>query len=265
VGAAVHGQIAVRVYVRAKLPRSLLPPSELVPSHVNGVPTDVVAVGDITAMSRPVACGMSVGHIQVTAGTLACLVHKTGDPGGAQYILSNNHILANVNNGAIGDPILAPGPLDGGDPADPLARLTDFHPLNFTAPNAMDAAIAELIRVGDATPDILNIGRVVNPPASAALYQSVRKHGRTTLHTVGIIADLSADIRVRYGTQVADFQDQLAITGAGGAFSDNGDSGALVVDAVGLHPVALLFAGGALTTFASPIAPILSRFGVTIV
>ena len=265
VGAAVHGQIAVRVYVRAKLPRADLSASEIVPPDINGVPTDVIAVGDIEATARPVPCGVSVGHVSVTAGTLACLVVKTGAEKGARYILSNNHILANVNGAGIGDLILAPGPLDGGDPTDPLARLTEFQPLSFSGPNSMDAAIGELIRTDDATPDILNIGRVVNPPVAAALYQSVRKHGRTTQHTVGIIADLSADIRVRYGTQVADFEDQIAITGAGEAFSSGGDSGSLVVDAVTLHPMALLFSGGTTTTFASPILPILARFGVTII
>jgi hypothetical protein len=264
-GAAVEGQIAVRVYVRAKLPQSALSPTELVPPYLNGMPTDVIAVGDVSALSRPVACGGSIGHVKVTAGTLACLVEKSGGPAGIRYILSNNHILANSNQAGIGDPILAPGPLDGGDPKNPLAKLTEFHPLDFHGPNAMDAAIAELLSSDDATPEIANIGRVVNPPAAAALHQSVRKQGRTTQHTIGLIADLSADIRVRYGMNMANFEDQIAITGAGGAFSSTGDSGALVVDAVSLHPIALVFAGGTVTTFANPIVPVLSRFGVEIV
>jgi hypothetical protein len=50
-----------------------------------------------------------------------------------------------------------------------------------------------------------------------------------------------------------------------GAFSDGGDSGSLVVDAVTRRAVALLFAGGSGSTFASPIEPVLARFGVEIV
>ncbi|HZO89600.1 MAG TPA: hypothetical protein VFB38_14830 [Chthonomonadaceae bacterium] len=107
------------------------------------------------------------------------------------------------------------------------------------------------------------IGRIVNPPVPAALYRSVRKHGRTTRHTVGVVTDISASIRVRYGKQVAPFDNQIAIIGAGGAFSSGGDSGSLIVDAVNLNPVALLFAGGS-TTFANPIGIVLARFSATI-
>jgi len=60
------------------------------------------------------------------------------------------------------------------------------------------------------------------------------------------------------------FEDQIAISGVGGAFSDSGDSGALIVDAVTRRPVALLFSGGIDITFASPIQPVLDRFGVEI-
>jgi hypothetical protein len=98
----------------------------------------------------------------------------------------------------------------------------------------------------------------------AALYQSVRKHGRTTLHTIGVIMDLAADILVRYDKRVASFRDQIAIIGAGGAFGSGGDSGSLVVDAVTRRPVALLFAGGLGNAFANPIAPVLDRFDVAI-
>ena len=41
-GAAVAGETAVRIYVRAKVPASSLPESEVIPGEVNGVPTDVV-------------------------------------------------------------------------------------------------------------------------------------------------------------------------------------------------------------------------------
>ncbi len=270
VGAGVYGDLAVRVYVRSKLPKMALSEREMVPSEVNGMPTDVIAVGDIEALARPTPCGVSVGHYAITAGTLGCLVAlqdaardvaQDSDP----LILSNNHVLANANAAALGDAILEPGPLDGGDPADPIATLTDFEPIDFVGANIMDAAVAKLFRPGDVTPDILGgIGRVAQPPVTAALYQSVRKHGRTTLHTVGVVMDLSADIRVRFGTRVASFEDQLAVIGSGGVFSSGGDSGSLVVDAVTRRPVGLLFAGGGGTTFVNPIGPVLERFGVAI-
>jgi hypothetical protein len=41
-GAAVAGETAVRIYVRAEVPAASLPESEVIPGEVNGVPTDVV-------------------------------------------------------------------------------------------------------------------------------------------------------------------------------------------------------------------------------
>lgn len=99
----------------------------------------------------------------------------------------------------------------------------------------------------------------------ASEFQSVRKQGRTTHHTVGIITDLSADIRVRYGAEIALFENQISISGINGPFSAGGDSGSLIVDAVSCRPVALLFAGGGNITFASPIQGVLDRFDVDII
>ncbi len=261
-GAAVAGEAAVRVYVRAKIPAAYLPGSEMIPAEVNGVPTDVIQVGDVVALARPTKCGVSVGHHAITTGTLGCLVKRQGSDD--HYILSNNHVLANVNDAAVGDPILEPGPLDGGVPDDPIAELTEFEPLDFSGPNRIDAAIAAVLRRDQVEPEVLGgIGRPQKPVIPGALYQSVRKHGRTTLHTIGVVMDLAADINVRYGTKSAAFEDQLAVAGVGGQFSSGGDSGALVVDAVTRRPVGLLFAGGGLgTTFVNPIGPMLGRFSV---
>jgi hypothetical protein len=261
-GASVHDELAVRVYVRAKLPRTRLSRAETVPSSLNGVTTDVVAVGDITASVRPTECGVSCGHHAITAGTLGCLVHIDGDTG-RHFILSNNHVLANANSAAVNDDVLEPGPIDGG--TTPIARLTDFEPLDFVGPNTIDAAIAEVINLADVLPSISIIGSVVPPTREVAVYQSVRKHGRTTLHTVGVVMDVAADIKVRYGTRTAAFEDQIAIDGLGGNFGQGGDSGALIVDAVARSPVALLFAVGNGTTFANWIDPVLSRFNAEIV
>lgn len=264
-GAGVHDQDAVRVYVRAKLPRTSLLAVDAVPSMVNGLPTDVIPVGDVTALSRPTACGVSIGHFKITAGTLGCLVKRSNETTGDRYILSNNHVLANSNSAATGDNILEPGRSDGGTPNDIIAELTEFEPLKTNSePNTIDAAIAKILNLADATPDILDIGSVQQPIMLASIYQSVRKRGRTTLHTLGVVMDLSADIVVRYGTEVAHFEDQLAINGVNGPFSDGGDSGSLIVDAVTRRAVALLFAGGGNTTFANPIKWVLDRFNVEI-
>ena len=122
-----------------------------------------------------------------------------------------------------------------------------------------------MIDLADVLPSITVIGAVTPPTMHAAIFQSVRKHGRTTLHTVGVVMDVAADIKVRYGNRIAAFEDQIAIEGVGGNFSQGGDSGSLIVDAVSRSPVGLLFAGGGGTTFANWIDPVLARFNAEIV
>lgn len=249
--------ICLRVYVRHKMARTELPSDQLVPDQVAGLPTDVIQVGDVVAY-RPVRGGVSIGHFNITAGTLGCLLVIDDDDNA--YILSNNHVLADVNQAEIGDAILEPGPVDGGTV--PIAELTDFEPIELHGPtNLMDAAIARVLERGEVLAEIEIIGAVQNPPIEAALYQSVRKHGRTTRHTVGVVMDLSADLWVRVLPQaLAWFEDQIVVVGAGGEFSQPGDSGSLVVDGVSRAPVGLLFAGGMGHTFVNPIERVLTRF-----
>ena len=263
-GAMLGAELAVIVYVRRKLPKAELSPQEVVPDKIGNYPSDVVAVGDIRPYARPVPCGVSCGHPQVTAGTLGCLVSIPSAPG-KNFILSCNHVLANLNQANKGDAILEPGKTDGG--INPIATLEDFEQLNLgpgTPANHIDAAIAEVTNPADVTPDIKIIGRVNPALMPATLYQSVRKHGRTTGHTLGVVMDVAADFTMNYGTQTADYEDQIAIVGAGGPFSQPGDSGALVVDGVTRRPVGLLFCGGGNTTFINPIDLVLQRFNAQI-
>jgi hypothetical protein len=273
VGNSIESQEAIKIYVRIKIPKNDLSPHELIPPEFEGFPTDVIEIGDVTAFptltgnrqkkNRPTSCGVSVGHPLITAGTLGCLVEKNGET----YILSNNHVLANSNVAAIGDKIIQPGSLDGGfSPSENIATLSDFKQLDFTgAANNIDAAIAKLDNVIGVDKDVIDIGVVKKKTKNAALYQSVRKHGRTTGHTIGVVNDLSVDIWVNYGGNRAWFENQIAIIGVGGKdFSQGGDSGSLIVDAVSLNPVGLLFAGGNGITFANRIDDVLNHFGVSI-
>jgi|SRR5690349_3976655 len=263
-GYRIVGEQALRVYVRTKLPKSGLSMNHIIPSSVEGMDTDVIAVGDIMTCQRPTRCGVSIGHVNVTAGTLGCLVgRRPGD--NHSYILSNNHVLAACDSASIGDPILEPGRMDGGDPHDPIGELAEFAPITTGGPVEIDAALARLFDANSVLPEIAKIGPIDRSCMSASIYQSVRKHGRTTLHTVGIVTDIDADIRVWYGPlESADFVGQLAVEGFGGPFSASGDSGSLIVDAVTRRPVGLLFAEGVGITFANQIHRVLDHFGVEI-
>ena len=103
-----------------------------VPPEVDGVPTDVVETGRIVAHNvnrrirqRSLRPGLSIGHPAGSAGTLGAFVLKEGQ----LYLLGNNHVMARLNQAQIGDPILQPGPSDGGTLFDQVAHLADFVPL----------------------------------------------------------------------------------------------------------------------------------------
>lgn len=135
------GETAVIVGVVRKLSPRQLDPAAMIPPTLRHsvwslrkrVKTDVVEAGVIRALTpwtqrwRPVPAGVSIGHFQITAGTLGAFVRR----GGKLVILSNNHVLANSNVGAVGDAILQPGTHDGGTGQDAVAKLEAFVPLVF--------------------------------------------------------------------------------------------------------------------------------------
>ena len=262
-----NGENVVRVYVREL-------PGPIIPKRFGNLRIDVIEIGQITAYQnrdryRPVVCGVSIGHPNIDAGTLGCLVEKEGN----HYILSNNHILANSNKAIPGDPVIQPGRTDGGvSPDDNIATLEPYKEIDFSSDfNNIDAAIA---RVGDTNQtlvrsEIVDIGTPISTPCPVYLGQIVRKSGRTTGHTIGVVEDISADLSVDYGDQSAWFENQIVVKGVASdspRFSDSGDSGSLLVDKQTLEPVALLFAGNEFGfTVANPIDLVLDYYGVTVV
>ncbi|MBV8772232.1 MAG: hypothetical protein JO166_07880 [Deltaproteobacteria bacterium] len=170
-------------------------------------------------------------------------------------------MLADSNNASFRDATIQQGTADGGaSPGADIARLDSFKAIQFGGPaNYIDAAIATITNQAHVEPEIIDIGRANGAVKAPELYQSVRKHGRTTGHTIGVITDKSVSIWVSYpsstqASKSAWFEDQIGITGAGAApFSNGGDSGSLIVDAVGLQPIGLLFSGRAAgVTLANP-------------
>jgi hypothetical protein len=294
-------ELAVVAMVTHKLPRAGLKPGELLPRKVGGVPVDVIEVGrlrayaDQTGRWRPAPGGVSIGHYQVTAGTLACNVQdrKTG----RRLMLSNNHVLANSNQARIGDPILQPGAADGGRGGeDVLGYLERFEEIEFNsgpascqiasavanlangvaamigsshrlqavianpmASNRVDAALARPAEEGTLRDDVLEIGAIggVSP---ARLGLGVRKFGRTTGLTHGVVQVMDATVTVMYGALGARFDGQLVTT----AMSEPGDSGSLVVADDALLAVGLLFAGSNQATILNPMQTVLDTLEVTL-
>ena len=118
VGGFDTGKTALVVGVRQKLPLSQLAPKDVVPREIKGLVTDVIQSGEVKVQNgeldrtkkwRPAPGGVSIGHRDVTAGTLGCLVYKKGVP----KVLSNNHVLGNMNKAVKDDPVYQPGVYDG--------------------------------------------------------------------------------------------------------------------------------------------------------
>lgn len=295
-------EVAVVVMVREKIARDGLPPGEVVPQRVNGVPTDVIEVGVLRPMQgrtsrwRPAPGGVSIGHYQISAGTLGAVVRDRTS--GERLILSNNHVLANSNDAQIGDPIIQPGGADGGQVAsDTIAYLERFCPIEFEnepgtcglassyaafgnavarllgsshrvqtfqvnplAVNLVDAAVARPVSDDVIRDDILEIGEV-SGTAPAVLGMSIRKSGRTTGFTTGMITVLDATVSVSYGIgRTARFENQIV----SGPMSQGGDSGSLLVDGGSQRAVGLLYAGSAQTTIYNPIQAVLDCLEVEI-
>ena len=298
----IHGQDTnercIVVFVEHKCSEEKLRHRDIVPKEVDGVLTDVVETGRFSAVRieqsldgnrtrrmRPAPGGVSIGHYLISAGTLGVLAHRQDRP----VILSNNHILANGNAAQIGDPIVQPGPIDGGRLQDAIARLTDFVPIQFEEKaagpiarffgriltpflgylgfglkrlpsgqtNLVDAAIAEPIDSGLVGPDILGIGDV-SGIADATIGLHVRKSGRTTGTTEGRVTALDAVVQVDYGGNTAIFRQQVVSD----VRSKGGDSGSLIVDDRG-HAVGLLFAGSPNTTLINPIGAVAHLLDIT--
>jgi hypothetical protein len=226
---------------------------------------------------RPLRPGVSIAHVDVTAGTLgAFVVADPGSPGpgvpelpggaAALYALSNRHVL----DGVPGDGVLQPGPADGGtDPADRVGTIAAVVPLARGERASVDAALALL---DDPQVDLdYPVGRVTTT-AEAVPGDEVEKIGRTTGHTHGRVSAIEMDdVLVGYGPElgVLAFDGQIEVESTGpGPFSRGGDSGSLVYRADGVA-LGLLFAGsetggpdGAGLTYVNPVDAVLGALGV---
>lgn len=293
VGGQETGELAIVVYVDKKVPKkglgdgavpaqvSATTTTQTVPTATRPVgptadvnatvsaKTDVKEVGVIEAQVynariRPVKPGYSIGHFKITAGTFGALVRDVCPPCRV-HILSNNHVLANSNAAAIGDPVLQPGAYDGGAlPADTVARLARFVPIQFGSPdrhNLVDCALATPLDQRLVIASAVGLG-IPKGTVEATLGMEVTKSGRTTQTTVGKVIDVNATVAVGYGASgTAYYRNQIITT----AMSQGGDSGSLVVSKAGGGATGLLFAGSAQVTILNHIHNVLMALGVELI
>lgn len=259
----VTPELCAQILVENKIPEAQLVREKIVPKEVEGIKTDVIATGRIEALTftsryRPAFPGASIGHVAITAGTFGCLVQDKKEHD--FLILSNNHVLANSNHAAIGDPILQPGRYDGGIyPRDVIAKLKRFIPL-VSDYNLVDAAVAKPTDQRFVMGNIPWIG-IPTATANARLGWTVRKTGRTTQYKTGRVTSIDATVKVGYGAGVVYlFKNQILTTN----MSAGGDSGSLLVDSYA-RAVGLLFAGSSVVTVHNHISNVLMALEIEMV
>ncbi|MDZ7373925.1 MAG: S1 family peptidase [candidate division KSB1 bacterium] len=299
-------EICLVVLVEKKLPREELAPEDLVPSVIEGVVTDVKEVGKIVAQQartdrwRPAPPGVSIGHWAITAGTFGAVVRDRGT--GQRLILSNNHVLANSNDAAVGDPILQPGPADGGHhPQDRIADLLRFVRIVFEGGGgdgeggicriaAFASQVANLaarllgsewrLHPVRAVQQANRVDAAVARPISGdvitdAVLEVGEIHGTTAPHLGMAVLKSGRTTAVTTGTiELLDATVRVSYGAAGtalfegqivtGNMSAPGDSGSLLVEASSRRAVGLLFAGSDQSTVYNPIPDVLSALDLEI-
>ncbi|MEJ0076940.1 MAG: hypothetical protein WDO17_16145 [Alphaproteobacteria bacterium] len=283
VGGERTDDLAIRVMVEKK--KTSVPNDQKIPPEIEGVSTDVIERKfflhaprnqkpveelDLQADSgtyNPVKGGVSIGPVRaiagvVWAGTLGLIVrdNKTSAP----LLLSNFHVMAVDEDGKSGDAIAQPSLVDGG--RDPTSVVGSLQRVALTG--TVDAAVASL-QARNYSNEIADIGPTTGTN-TAAPGMAVRKRGRTTGLTYGIIDGVSLSITLPYPGDIGlkTLTNQIDVRpdpAHNAAFADHGDSGAALVDengkVVGLH-----FAGSDDGHgVANPIAEVLAALDVSIV
>lgn len=128
--------------------------------------------------------------------------------------------------------------------------------------NVVDAALAKPIDPTIFSNDLRHIGGITGTKVPQ-IGMTVRKAGRTTDYTQGMVTLLNATVNVGYvtarGPRTARFTGQVITQ----PMSQGGDSGSLIVDSTENRAVGLLFAGSAMATIFTPIDVVLAALNIT--
>ena len=270
----VTEDVVVQVFVSRKVADAQLNPADVVPKRVSGwegpaaqtdvIETTVPEAQQDTTRYRPVEAGSSIGpEASVSAGTLGGWACDNTDD--TIVLLSNNHVISNLDTLPVLRRIVQPGRFDGGVlPGDVIGALKRHNPVNTVANPApagtviptsvVDAAIGSIDGGIDIDHDVIDIGPAIYELRAPALNMNVQKRGRTTrLTTNGRITSVGMTFNCTYlnRTRISSIQNAFRITSTdGNVFSSPGDSGSLIFDqAAGqlsntLPVVGLLYAGG---------------------
>jgi hypothetical protein len=266
------GEDAVVVLVSRKLPEAQLDANQRLPETVDvddeTVKVDVEEVGEPRPHAavrplqpavpdrkrewRPAPAGVSFGHPEVTAGTLGTPPLRAADHD-EPVVLTNAHVAAPIDAASEGDPILQPGPADGGTEADDLGTLVDWVQPTPDEPNETDSALVAV------DPDryrggVLGVG-TLQGWTEGTMDDQYTKSGRTTGVTTGKLRGTDARVKVN---GYHDGPTQFVGLDVFSPMSAGGDSGSVIgiEREDGLYGTDLLFAGSDRTTLGVPIGTV---------
>ncbi len=144
----------IRIYVSVKRELTDLDLRDLIPKEVDGVPTDVVEIGEIKALSlhplahvtrvRPLVAGVSIGNWAITAGTLGWFFK---DGKGREMLGSNAHVFADdpLKPSSSEKRIVQPGRYDQGSVPDDIVGMYYWHQPLSGSECALSNAITDLL------------------------------------------------------------------------------------------------------------------------
>lgn len=290
VGGQKTDETCVVVFVDRKLPETQLVEQERVPKTVDcdgeTLSTDVQQVGDVSTQAipavdrqsertdryRPAPPGVSIAHPSVSAGTLGSPVLETED--GERVVLTNAHVAAPVKEASEGDPILQPGPADGGEPPagwesssalrsdggedDAIGTLSEWSDIGPDEPNTTDSALVA-VDSEDIEGEILGVGPLSGFAEADIDEEEYVKSGRTTGVTTGDLRGRDARI------QVGGYYDEPVVfegVDVFGPMSAGGDSGSLIgIRDDEFRATNLLFAGSDESTIGVPMSAVEAEHG----
>lgn len=262
-------EVAFRVYVNEKLPESSLPSEQVIPKTIHGFRTDVIKkrhqikiIGfndedDWKNYSTKVG-GIRIGNNVDGGGTgtLGCFCRLTSD--GSVVFLSNHHVLFSGEGAAVGAKVGQPD-----YEKSCCCTCNEIGQVLDGEAGALDCAIGKLktevpffskirkIKKADGTTELNGF---ISGSTAATLNEEVWKIGARTGLTRGTITELVPNLEI---TPTAEFP----------RVANRGDSGSVVVR-LGGEVVGLLKSIDSATEtlgFATPIAAVLSRLGITII
>ena len=287
VGGVETDVMAIRVFVRSK---GTYDPANEIPGEVEGVPTDVIECeflpevthrslpDDDTKRYDPVVGGGSCAPARETyAGTLGVLVRDNATS--QLRFLSNWHVLCgdpSWSSPGVDRRITQPAIMDGGKAqtdviGNVVAGIIGQVVIPFGYDLYVDCALCDLSGARAANSSINRVGTLtgVETPVVGDL---VRKYGRSTGFTYGVVQDTNFTISVYFPSlgYVRMYYQYCITAPAPGMppFTQPGDSGAVVVDNEN-RAIALHCAGGTSGTVAysvcNPMYMVLKALNVSLV